>query len=77
MANVKGARFRLAVCAYTARFELVLDMIERDGFILRRNYSERKTIKSGIRMSWLVLRSVMQTRPAHSRVQRPDLGADR
>ncbi|MCJ7433742.1 MAG: squalene/phytoene synthase family protein [Anaerolineales bacterium] len=39
--QVENPRCRLAGLAYTARFEGVLDLIERDGFLLRAAYPER------------------------------------
>jgi len=39
--QVENLRCRLAGLAYTARFEGVLDLIERDGFLLRAAYPER------------------------------------
>lgn len=54
LAQIENARCRLAVLAYIARFEIVLDLIERDGCLLRREYSERKSLASGLRMGWSV-----------------------
>ena len=42
LGQVANPRCRLAGLAYTARFEGVLDLIERDGFLLRAAYPERK-----------------------------------
>jgi phytoene/squalene synthetase len=41
LGQVQNPRCRLAGLAYTARFEGVLDLIERDGFLLRAAYPER------------------------------------
>jgi phytoene/squalene synthetase len=43
LSQVGNLRCRLAGYAYMARFETVLDSIERDGYLLRRNYSEAKS----------------------------------
>ena len=48
--QVPCARFRMAVCAYAARFHAVLDRIEGDGFALRADYRACKTLSSGLQM---------------------------
>ncbi len=58
-AKVKSLRCRLAACAYLARFEWMLEAIERDGYQLRRNYPERKSLRAGGWMAWRVLKSMM------------------
>jgi hypothetical protein len=58
LAQVTNTRCRLAGFAYTARFETVLDMIERDDYLLRNEYSERKSLRSGMRMGLSVLSMV-------------------
>jgi phytoene/squalene synthetase len=55
LAKVASIRCRLAGFAYTARFETVLDMIEKDDFLLRAEYSERKSLRSGMSMGLSVL----------------------
>ena len=45
LAQVPSWRCRMAGYAYTARFEQVLDTIQRDDFWLRPSYSERKTVR--------------------------------
>lgn len=57
LAQVQSRRCRLAGYAYTARFETVLDSIERDGYLLRREYQEAKTPMAGALMGWSVLSS--------------------
>lgn len=42
LAQVRNIRCRIAGYAYTARFEAVLDAIERDNYQLRRDYPECK-----------------------------------
>jgi len=60
--RVQNPRCRLAGFAYIARFEWLLDTIEREGFILRPQYNERKRIGTGLRMSWLALSSLINVR---------------
>jgi hypothetical protein len=42
LARVENLRCRIAGYAYTRRFEVVLDCIEREGYLLRAAYPERK-----------------------------------
>lgn len=62
--RVQNPRSRLAGFAYTARFEWLLDTIEREGYCLRPQYDERKSIGTGLRMSWLTLSSMIHLRGA-------------
>src|SRR5512146_358676 len=62
LARAESARCRLAGFAYTARFEWLLDTFEREGYNLRPQYSERKSIGTGLRMSWLALSSMLTLR---------------
>jgi len=55
LAQVKNLRCRLAGYAYIARFEGVLDAIEREGYRLRTDYPERKSVMAGLRMGWSTL----------------------
>ena len=50
LARVGNPRCRLAGLAYTARFEWLLDTIEQENYILRPEYSERKSFGAGLRM---------------------------
>ena len=52
---VQSARCRLACFAYIARFDWLLDTIEREGYILRPEYPERKSPSKALRMGWLAL----------------------
>ena len=63
-ARVQNPRCRLACFAYIARFEWLLDSIEREGYCLRPQYSERKSARIGLRMSWLTLSSMINLRGA-------------
>lgn len=57
LARVENPRCRLAGFAYTARFEWLLDTIEKEGFVLRPEYSERKNLRTGLNMGWNILAS--------------------
>jgi phytoene/squalene synthetase len=64
--QVENPRCRIAGLAYTARFECVLDSIEREGYLLRAAYPERKGLgaivqASGSIFSTLFIRQGMQT----------------
>ena len=60
--RVQNSRHRLAGLTYMARFEWLLETIEREGFILRPQYRERKSIGTGLRMSWMALSSMLSLR---------------
>jgi phytoene/squalene synthetase len=65
LAGVENARCRLAGCAYIARFEGVLDAIEREGYRLRNGYSECKgaaAIMRGCRLALTLRRSPIANR---------------
>jgi phytoene/squalene synthetase len=62
LSRVQNWRCRLAGYAYTARFEWLLDTIEREGYRLRPQYDERKRIGTGLRMSWLAFSSMVYFR---------------
>lgn len=64
-ARVENPRCRLACFAYIARFEWLLDTLEREGYRLRPQYNERKTMRAGLKLSWLALSSFI-------RLQGPD-----
>jgi hypothetical protein len=60
-ARVQNPRCRLACYAYIARFEWLLDTIEREGYLLRRQYNERKSARTGLWMSWRTLSSMFHS----------------
>lgn len=60
--RVENLRCRLAGFAYTARFELLLDTIEKENYYLRSQYNERKRIGAGLRMICLALSSMLHLR---------------
>lgn len=55
LAQVESLRCRMAGYAYMMRFEQVLDSIEREGYRLRRDYPERKSLRTAMRMAWTVV----------------------
>jgi phytoene/squalene synthetase len=61
-ARVENPRCRLACYAYIARFEWLLDTIEREGYLLRAQYNERKSVGTGLWMGWLTLSSMFRLR---------------
>jgi len=66
LAQVESARCRLAGYAYIARFEWILDAIEKDNYRLRAGYPERKSFRAALKMGLVVgsqiLRSPHKTR---------------
>jgi phytoene/squalene synthetase len=64
LGRVANPHCRLAGLAYTARFEWLLDTMEQEGYLLRPEYSERKSLRTGLRMGLNVLSSVVSTRSA-------------
>ena len=60
--RVENPRCRLACFAYIARFDWLLDTIEREGYLLRPQYEERKHLSTGLRMGWLALSSAINLR---------------
>lgn len=66
LCQVESARYRLAAYGYMARFEVVLDAIERDGCLLRAAYPERKSLAACARMGWSVV-----YRAVHPQSRRP------
>lgn len=55
MAQVENLRCRLAGYAYIARFEVVLDAIEKDGCWLRAGYPERRSKQAVMKMALTAL----------------------
>ena len=70
LARIESPRCRLAGYAYTARFEGLLDTIEREGYCLRPQYGESKSVGAGLRMSLLTLSSMIHL-PAAGTLPRP------
>lgn len=61
--RVHVLRVKAVVNWYCARFEGVLDAIEREGFILRMSYTERRKLPTLLKMLWLGVRLSMRHRP--------------
>jgi phytoene/squalene synthetase len=61
LAQVECLRCRIAGYAYIHRFEVVLDCIERDGYLLKAHYPERKGTGRGVKMIgwalWMALKN--------------------
>ena len=62
--RVQNRRCRLACFAYIARFDWLLDTIEKEGYRLRPQYDERKSARTGLRMGWLALSATFHWRAA-------------
>jgi phytoene/squalene synthetase len=60
---VENPRCRLAGYAYMARFESVLDAIERDDYRLRATYPERKTLWAALEMGRAMADGMVHPRP--------------
>lgn len=52
LAQVECLRCRLAGYAYIARFEWVLDIIEKENYVIRPSYDERKSLDIALKMAW-------------------------
>jgi phytoene/squalene synthetase len=63
LARVENLRCRIAGYAYTRRFEVVLDCIEREDYRLRAKYPERKGCARGFEMIVSALWMAFRTRP--------------
>lgn len=70
LAQVQPLRCRIAGYLYMARFEAVLDVIEREGYQLRPAYPECKNLGTGMRMGWSLLSMGRAHRP-HGSVSHP------
>lgn len=70
--RVHNLRQRLAGCAYMARFEWLLETIEQEGYLLRSDYHERKSLRSGLQMGWSALASLLAPRLGGRRLQPAD-----
>jgi len=58
--QVEVLRCKIAGYWYCARFEGVLEAIERDGYILRPMYNERHKASNRLKMAWLGLSVTLQ-----------------
>jgi len=62
LSQVQSLRCRIAGYAYMARFETVLNSIERDAYVLRPEYLESKGPKAGAQMGWAIFWSALNDR---------------
>jgi phytoene/squalene synthetase len=62
LTQVESLRCRIAGYAYLARFEVVLEVIEREGFNLRAEYRERKRLGAWIKVCWSAVSSAFGSR---------------
>jgi phytoene/squalene synthetase len=60
--QAENRRCSMAGFAYIARFEWLLDTIEREGYLLRPQYNERRSFGTGLRMSLDTLSSLIGRR---------------
>lgn len=72
LAQVENARCRLAGYAYIARFEVILDAIERDGYTLRAAYPERKSKSSALKMGASAFSQVMKAPTRYAAISVPE-----
>jgi phytoene/squalene synthetase len=71
LAQVSNARCRIAGYAYMARFEWLLDSIEKKGYRLQPAYPRRKGLNAAARFGWSVLAAALNGRRRHRLVARP------
>jgi phytoene/squalene synthetase len=62
LARVENWRCRLAGFAYTARFTWLLDTMEQEDYFLRPEYTERKSLSTGLRMGLSMLSALIHGR---------------
>jgi phytoene/squalene synthetase len=67
--RVENLRSRLAGFAYTARFEGVLDSIERDDYLLRAAYPERKRLRGILRVGGSIFSTLFMHRRKHAALE--------
>jgi phytoene/squalene synthetase len=60
-ARVKATRHRLAGLAYMARFEWLIETIEREGYRLRPRYDERRSLGIGLQMGWHAIAGMVRS----------------
>ena len=61
-ARVQSRRHRLAGIAYMARFEWLIETLERNGFTLQGEYPEQRSLVTGLRMGGYVVSSLARPR---------------
>jgi phytoene/squalene synthetase len=66
LARVESLRCRFAGCVYMHRFEIVLDRIEQEDYLLKKQLPERKSSLSSLEMTGLALWQAIKYVPAFS-----------
>lgn len=61
LSRVENLRCRIAGYAYVARFEVVLDAIEKENYRLRPDYPERKNGRAVLKIVWSALSQVFKS----------------
>ena len=65
LSTIKNPRCRMAGAWYAARFAGVLDAIEREGYLLRRDYSDCKGMRTMLRMAaWGLIAAMANPTPS-------------
>jgi phytoene/squalene synthetase len=59
-ARVGAPRHRLAGLAYMARFEWLMETLEREGYRLRPRYEERRSLGIGLLMGWQAISGMVR-----------------
>lgn len=59
LSKTRNIRCRFIGFAYIARFEWMLDVIERENYCLRADYGERKGLRASLWMGWNTFASLM------------------
>jgi phytoene/squalene synthetase len=67
LARVENGRCRLAGYAYIGRFELVLDLIEKEAYRLRADYPERKSKRAALKLLLAALYQAAASSPSSRR----------
>ena len=70
-ARVQSSRHRLAGLAYIARFEWLIETLEREDFRLRPRYDESRSLASAVRMAWDVVSWMTRLRGMGARSPTP------
>ena len=61
-AHVQNRRHRLAGIAYMARFEWLIEALERNGYTLQAEYAEQRSLSTGLRMGGYVVSALARPR---------------
>jgi hypothetical protein len=61
-AHAQSRRHRLAGIAYMARFEWLIEALERNGFTLQAEYAEQRSLATGLRIGGYAVSSLARPR---------------